>query len=229
MKNLITAIVCVGLASAVIVTPSVSAAQVSKQGSKYLFRIKWSPGKSYSYKMTTSVTGGQSMNLAGALKLKVLSVASGVANIESTMSGMGSQQPMTQKIKMDSRGKVVGQTSAQSMGTNMEFPKDPVAVGGTWNSTISMGGTGNLNSKNTLKGFKTINGKQYAHVVTSVTTSGSTGGMKMTGSGDSLVDMADGMSLRATFKMDMTVPMTRSDGGAASSQAIKMAVSVNRQ
>jgi len=228
--RIITTALLVGLmGSAVIVAPSIAQAQVSKKGTKYELRMKWTKNLKMSYDIDIQAAGqGQMMKMG--LTYLVKSVSGSTGSVLVTMSGMG-DKPSSSTVSIDNRGRVSG-GDAQSMGNFLEYPVNPVAVGESWSTKGSLpgmtGGTMDGTAKHTFKGFKTISGKQYAHIASTITTA-SGKELKGTGSSESLVAMADGHTLRSTMNMKMTFTMPAQNGGKPQSQTINMTVKMTKK
>ncbi|MBX3115426.1 MAG: hypothetical protein KF836_12745 [Fimbriimonadaceae bacterium] len=228
--RIITTALLVGLmGSAVVVAPSIAEAQVSKKGTKYQLRMKWTKNLKMSYDIDIQAPG-QSQSMKMGLTYLVKSVKGTTGSVLVTMSGMG-EKPSSSTVSIDERGRVSGGDS-QSMGNFLEYPVNPIGVGESWSTKGSLpgmtGGTMDGTAKHTLKGFKTISGKQYAHIASTITTS-SGNDLKGSGSSDSLVSMADGHTLRSTMNMKMTFTMPAQNGGKPQSQTINMVVKMTKK
>lgn len=205
--------------------PAATDAQIKQQGKKYLMRIKWQKGKQYDYSMKTSIQiPGMSAApepMAVDYTMKVASVSNGKAVVNVISQGN------TQKMTIDSRGKTSGGDAGAMFSSDMsQLPAKAVAIDETWVSNSKMDGpTGSMNVKATSKlvGFKTVAGKKMAHVNVKMNLSG--GGATGTGNGDILYVMSDGMTYRATIKMDMS--MTNPGGGPK--MKVKATTLINRR
>lgn len=210
-----------------------ASAQIRKQGNGYLMRINWQKGKVYNFNVKTSftmpgpgATGSRSqpqpMSMSSTAALRVTGVRNGVADVEvtTTSPAMSGTQSTPQKatVKMNNRGVVQGQGTTSVVAS---LPEKPVAVGGTWTSTVTspspMGGRATVNSRNTLKAVRQAGSRQIAEITTTGTVKG--GGMSGTTRGTFTIDMADGMvvSYRVTTNMSVTMPA----GNASGQQAAK--------
>ncbi|MCB0824637.1 MAG: hypothetical protein KDC26_00460 [Armatimonadetes bacterium] len=222
-RTVFTVLATLVMGGAMLTAPIPSQAQVKKQGSKYLFRIKWQKGKKYNYSMTTTTTmpgADKPMVQGGSISMLVKSVSNGTATVETTTNGMGSSG--TQTMKVDSRGKTVEVQGASGYANEFaQFPANAVAIGDKWTVNSSPMQGMNVKATNTLKGFKTINGKQYAHINSQMTISGQFGG---TGKADTLIDMADGMNLRSTINMKANV-----DTGNGQKMNLDLAIKLERK
>lgn len=225
MKKLIALSAAAMLVATFAALPMTSDAQVTKSGSKYTLRMKWSKGMKLNYSVTMTpqgVQGASSMQMALAYNVK--DVKGGVATIDSRVSMTG-QEPMSGTTKVDSRGRVVGESTGGG-GTIVELPEKAVAIGDTWKTSGQVPTPmGNLNGSatNKLMGFKKINGKEYAHVQTTMTTKGGFG--DGTGKTDSLIDMKDGMMFRSTMGMTFTTKAQ----GSQKAQKMSFKVDINRR
>jgi len=219
------------VAAAVAVVAGSAHAQVSKQGNKYLFRIKYVKGQTITYGMAMSMNmGGKSTPMNMNVSQKVVSVdSSGTATV--SVSGVGGQ-PMT--MKMDNRGRMVGGPQGMAAGSNsIQLPEKAVAVGESWAGSAAGGQQGmgvNMTATYTLKGFKTVHGKQCAEVaITMKMTGGGTSGGKKTsinggGGGSCFISMADGIAESVSISMKVGGSAT---GGAA--QTATVTTTMNRK
>ena len=205
----LTATLLVGglVAASMVSAPFVSNAQITKQGSKYLLRTKWTKGKVYKYGLTVAFEGGgQKQNMTSDITMTVKSVSGKNGTVEVKSSGMGQQGPATQTVTFDDRGKVLNGNNM--MGATADLPANPVAIGDSWtntlaasNQTMGMKGT----SKAKLVGVKSVGGRQCAVLAMTVSLSGGQQGMSGSGTGESLVDMADGQAVKTSMKMLVTM------------------------
>lgn len=178
----------------VLAAPVLSEAQVSKQGNKYLFRMKFAKGQKANYKMVSESTGMGSQAISTSMTMNTLvkDVKNGKASMEVTMGsilmngkpmGQGGQK---QTVELDATGGSLG-AGMGSVGGN--FPKQAIPIGGTWKATVPVqaggAGGGNMNSTYKFVGFTNVNGKQLAKIA--ITVSGFS-----SGSGSMLVDPKDG-------------------------------------
>ncbi len=197
------------LAFGVLMTPANTSAQIKPQGNKHLFRIKWVKGQSFNYKMTntTAIPGMKSPEpMPYAYTMAVKSVSGGKATVEikGKAAGAGAQ---TEPVTIDSRGKTTSKSQSSLFSSEMnQLPEKAVAIGESWTTSGEAPGMSGakltIKSTNTFKGFKTVNGKKMAHVHIVMALNGS--GMSGKGSGDVLHEVSNGMTFRATIKMDMT-------------------------
>lgn len=179
-----------------VIAPYAGYSQVKKQGSKYLFRYKWTTGRKLNYDMKTVMSfGGQSQTNSAPYTMKVLSVKNGLAKISMTSSG----QETTFSIDSLGRTKDLPMRDGQ-MPT---LPKEAIAKGATWKTNQDVATPmGSMKSTTvwTFKGTKVVNGSTKAILTNTVTMSGAMSGK---GTGSFLLDMSDAMLYRGTIKMDM--------------------------
>ncbi len=227
MKKLIALSAAGMLVATFAALPMTSDAQVTKSGSKYMLRMKWSKGMKLNYSVTMSAQGtpaGEPMKMGLAYTVK--DVKSGVATIDSRISMPGSE-PMTSTSKVDARGRMVGEAAGRGgTGTIVELPEKAVAIGDTWKTSGQVPtpmGSLDGSATNKLMGFKKINGKEYAHVQTTLATKGGFG--DGTGKTDSLIDMKDGMMFRSTMGMTFTMKAQ----GNQKAQKMSFKVDINRR
>jgi NMD protein affecting ribosome stability and mRNA decay len=200
-----TAWILLGLLAA----PSFSDAQVTQQGNKYLFRMKFTKGQKVSYKMTSTSTGmgSQAISTSMTMTTTVTDVKNGKATMEVAMGqilmngkpmGQGGQK---QTITVDSTG---GNVQGAGMGTvGANFPKEAIAIGDTWKASVPVaaGGAGSGNMQSTYKfvGFTNVNGIRAARITISVS------GFS-TGSGTMLVDTRDGSMISTDITTTTKIP-----------------------
>jgi hypothetical protein len=199
----------------------VAGAQVTKQGNGYLFRMKFSPGKTTRYHMLSSGNmQGQKFTTTMVSTQKVLSAKGGIAKIEMKMSDVKvvvNGKPMSQKmpqgmqsmtVQMDSMGNAAG-SSAGMQQTSISLPKSPVAIGSSWKSsaTIPMQGQSmTVNATYKFLGIENIGRVRAAKVATTLS---GTGQMAMTGAGTNWIDMSDGSLLKSSIMVTvMGIPVT---------------------
>lgn len=190
------------LAAAVTTAPTPSSAQISKSGKKYVLRMKWSKGQKLNYNIAMAMGGQKPMNMGLSYYVKSVKGKSGV--LEVTASAPGGQ-PTTETVTVDERGRLSG-GSASMNGNVLEYPAGAIGIGESWTTDATFpGAPGGLKgkAKNTLKGVRKVNGKEYMHIESKMNAKGT----QVTASGvnNVLVGMADGQILRSTMKMDITV------------------------
>lgn len=199
------------LGTSLAIAPSPSEAQVSKSGSKYLFRINWAKGKTYKWKVATSFTtpgAAKAQSYNSNYSAAVKDVKNGIATVTFTTGAMpGQPAPAPTTVKIDNRGKIQGSAGGLEQ-VQAQMPAEPIAIGGKWSSTQKMG-TGpaagmTVATTYVFKGIKTVGGKQVAEISASTKT---TGNPSMTGSGTGtmLVDMADGQLRSFTMSQNMSI------------------------
>lgn len=205
MKAPLLILVLVGL-------PTVVTPQIAKQGAGYLFRSKYTAGKTLRYTMLLSSTsGGQTvLNMETPLVMATKSVAKGVATIEvstgpAKMNGQSQGKVDKQTVKMDSRNRPVGgQSNFEGFGS-FAFPEKPVAIGSKWSQKVDMGtamGQLKMDANYTFAGVKTLGGTRVAEIRT--TMSGNMMG-PITGRGTSYIVLADGSLHSSTVQLTMKV------------------------
>jgi hypothetical protein len=211
----------------VALAPQTSEAQVTKSGSKYLLRMKWTKGLSMNYEINMRQQGGNGQGQKMGLNYAVQSVKGTSAVVLVTVN-MPGQQPTKQKVTIDDRGKATGGEAA-GLNNALEFPKEPIAVGGTWKTSgVFPGMSGQLKgtSTNVFKAIKTEGGKQYAVIESTLKATG--GGMTGNNKSTSLIDMADGHMKRSTMNMKMSISM-KDNSGKTQTQTIDMVVNIARK
>jgi len=210
-------------------------AQVTKVGGGYLFKNKFTVGKTTSYRMDmNSGFGGASYKVSLSYSQTVKSVKNGIATIEVTMTppmmngqpipGAGSGKPTKVTGRVDASGKLIDGSQAQAMG--MVYTAKPIPIGGKVTSQLNLGnspaGGGTLNAVYTLRKITTYKGKPAAEFGITV---GGKSEMKVSGSGTSWVSMADGSQLDS--KLTLNVELAAGQAGGGGSKPMKIGNSVN--
>ncbi len=219
--KLATTILLTGLLAAAVTTaPTPSQAQISKSGKKYVLRMKWAKGQKLNYNLAMSMSGQKPMNMGLSYNVKSLKGKAGVMDITATMPG---QSPTTETVTVDERGRVSG-GNANMSGNVLEYPAGAIGIGESWTTDATFpGAPGGLKgkAKNTLKGLRKVDGKDYMHIESKMDAKGTQ--VTATGVNNVLVGMADGQILRSTLKMDVTM----SNGNQK--QTVNMTVTLTRK
>lgn len=223
------------LTLAVLSLATVGAAQITKSGAGYDFKVKYAPGATYNYNLATAIKmsggpqgtpPGQTVNML--LKQQVVSTKNGITTLRVTSSGGpgGAQPPQT--VQVNNRGKIISGAGANS-GFNFlsGFPARPVKVGERWTSQTSlpMGpmGAGKANVAYIFRGLKNVNGKPAAQIDFTITMAGAAA---LRGSGTAFLNQADGQLINSAMKGAMTI--SPSAMGGASRPGVKpMTIGLN--
>ncbi|RYG47930.1 hypothetical protein EON79_05955 [bacterium] len=224
------------LALALTATAAISSAQVTKQGSGYLFRYKFTKGSVYKCLATV----GQSVGKASPNQLKVnipfsqkvVSVSGETASLSFSMGPITmngnplSQKPVTTTGTMTRLGKLTGAgaTSSGSPGL-VVFPSGPIKPGATWSAAFPLGamggmGGGTATAKYKFVGMKSVNGKQTAELAVTVNATGET---KVSGGGRTFVSLADGLMVMSNMTLNISNPQIQNAGGPS-----KVSINVKR-
>lgn len=185
-----------------------SGAQITKQGSGYLFRVKFTKGQKTSYLMTMlSDMGAQKVNVTMPMSQTVTAVDKGVATVKvqvgemkMMLNGKPIQNPAaaagkTLEIKMNNRGEMVG-SGAGSQQTSIPLPAKPVAVGSTWSDSTTVPVAGQpmkVNATYKLLGFEKLG--KYNTAKVAVTVKGA-GQVTVNGKGTVWLNMSDGSMVK---------------------------------
>lgn len=232
MRNInLTRIATVAVFAALYAT---SPAQIVKQGGGYLLRMKYTKGAIANYAMTTATSGGSAMpamNVAMPMRTKVLSVASGVGEVQYELgpisnNGKAMGQKQTVVVKIDSRGKMLSSAGVAQQVNNVTLPEKPVKPGATWTgvqTTQSQVGQMTLNATYKFAGLKTVGGKTVAEIQVNV--KGGNQMIQTAGTGSVFLLVSDG-SMHST---SMNQTMTMSGGQGGKPLEIKMKVSITRK
>jgi hypothetical protein len=204
---------------------ALAGAQVTKNGSGYLFRIKFIKGQKITYVMdTTSAMNGQKVVVKGTMGQTVTAVKGGigtlkvdVADMKMTLNGKPFQNPtgstaQSMEVRVDTRGQVQGSASGNAR-TSIPFPEKAVPLGGTWknSSTVPvMGQPVQVVAVYKLVGFQKVGKFNTAKVAVTIKGSGK---MKIAGTGTVWVNAADGTLVKnvnqITTPMAVTMTITR--------------------
>lgn len=200
--------------------------QVTKSGTGYLFRPKFTTGSAQKYLMKMSDPSGQTgLQMQMPFRQTVKSVVRGIATIEASMGpvSMGGK-PMANStskatIKVDSTGKVVG-SSAGASPAIQQFPTKPIKVNERWQASFPLsqmgaGSTGSVKTTYRFVRITTYKGKPAAELSMSFNASGQ---VPMSGSGKAFISMADGSALNTVMSMKV------SQGASAPSSSIKITI-----
>jgi hypothetical protein len=198
--------------------PSSGDAQIVRSGAGYKMRAKYVKGTVMKYTIAATYSmggsGTKSQPIEMPMSLKVIDVKGGVGTVQFQLSMPGGGKPMEGTVKMDAQGRAVGKSNPMLQGVGSVFLPDKVLkVGDTWTSTSdSPSVVGDLKAKTTyrFKGIKSVKGKQVAELTLS--SSGASKGIKMSGSGTMLLLVSDAslFSLVTDQKLVMdssTIPM----------------------
>lgn len=212
---------------------SAAEAQVTQRGNGYLFRQKFTPGQTLRYTFRVNTIGAmpgsnKPMTLVMPMAMKVVSVRAGIATMSITrgamsMNGqrMGANTSPPVTIKMNNQGKVV-QGPAGSSGSLAVLPANPVPVGGTWTSTVPIPQMGQAKATYKFLGISNVGGRPVARIGMSMSSLGAT---RMSGTGTTLISVADGSAVSANMNMNLTMPAARQ---GTKPQTMKMRINISR-
>ncbi len=191
-----------------------SPAQVSKQGSRYLLRMKLEGGKTYSYSIVHRIVfpdRKRPVDMSGQFTLKVQSVRDGVASVVTQYKGLQGTSDQAVSGKVDSKGDVVaGQSPELEM---VKFPDKAVKIGDSWKNTStteSLFGRVKVSSTLTLRKIGSVGGKRVAVISVAMTITGA----KVSGSGTGSIQVAtaDGVLQSVDAENRLVVTSTNSKG-----------------
>lgn len=204
------------LAAALLLGAALGQAQIAKQGSAYLFRMKFTKGAKYAYKMNVDMTMPKGMggpadgkaNMLMTMNIHVKDVKKDVATVAYSaspmkMNGKEMGKATQMEVKQNTRGKFVQGDAAAMNAGSINLPEKPIKLGDSWTAETKMGtgaGAMTVNAKYTFKSIKTVNGKQIA--VLGVTMASSTP-VKLNGGGTVELYMSDG----ALYASDTTATL----------------------
>ena len=208
---------------------ALGSAQITKSGSAYLLRMKHTPGATYRYGVASTIGGasanGQAMKFSLPMVWKVVGVKNNIATIDTTVGPikMGKDvvgQATKNRIQLNSRGQLVGKAGSGQQVTP-SLPDKPIKIGQSWSASapIDLPGQGakKISAQYTLKGFKTVSGKQVAELA--IKTTG-----QAAGTGSMLLLMSDGSLFRSNMNLNLSV--TGPNGAA---MTYKVTANISRQ
>jgi hypothetical protein len=200
------AAMCITLAAAC----QLSGAQVTKQGTGYLMRMKFTPGQTLKYSMTSGAKLiKDSMTVVIPIVMSVKSVQGNIATISLKSGPMvvnGAPQahdPQVAVVKLDNRGRPAG--GGQALQVAAELPERPIKIGEEFTTFKSVTiGTQQLKvtSVNRLTAIKKVGDRTVAVVEERRIGSGA---MQIKGTGTTLLDFVDGSIISMKSQMAMVV------------------------
>ena len=197
-----------------------SQAQITKSGNAYLFRMKYTKGAKYKFVLNSSVPVANKQKAASLSVPYSMTVSDVTGNVGTLAMQVGPSRvgdkvvgPVQNVVvKLDTRGRIVGNNTNPGNISGIVFPDKPVKIGDTFpvNGNAATGAAGmTITGSYKFLGIKTVGGKQVAELA--ITLSG-TGTASSQGSGVSLLDVADGQIITATINQTITV---KPQGGKA--------------
>jgi hypothetical protein len=208
----VVAVALFGLALSVAAQPATS--QVTRSGSGYLFRVKYTKGARLDYQLISvwpkPARPSDPKRMEGPLSMTVLDVAGGVATIRveagpfSLDGRRDLARPNTMQLKMDNRGKIVEGGAGMSQLSGIHLPEKPLKIGESFVATNVVPVQSIkivVKAHCTFVGFKTINGRRAAELKLSLS---STGLAPTKGTGTQYIDAADGQMLSAQIDQTAT-------------------------
>lgn len=218
-------------------------AQITKGAKGYTFRLKYTPGKTISNKMT--ITTGMDMGGKGskpmsfAMNMPIKSKCTGqkgdvftVVTTSGPMTMNGKPQEgakaQTATVKINTQGQIIEGAAAQDMNlSSIKLPSGPIKVGDKWKGVINMPqNQGKVDATYQLNGVKMINGKECAIIGVAMVMSGGMG--KMTGNGTINLLTADAQPLNMSMKLGGTVNAGAAGAGAGSGMKMNMSLNLVR-
>ncbi len=193
------------VASALSIVSMPGSAQITKQGTGYVFRYGFKKGATYKYSAKiTNQMGASPVVQKLTYSMKVVKVEKDVASLEYvyTMPGADPKtKPQPQTVKMNRMGKVsMGDTAMQAAMS--EFPAKAVKINETWKSKgggfATPGGTGSAEVTYRLISVKKMGKRQVAEIRMFVIFNA--GAVKGKANGTQWLDMADGMPVKQSLK-----------------------------
>jgi hypothetical protein len=188
-------------------------AQVSQSAKGYLFRMKFSKGKTIKYASQVSTSTGKSVfSVLFPITLTAASVRGDVSDLIVRSGPMSINKKQlgsvtTYRMQVNSRGKVVGGQGATSAGIT-EFPANPVKPGASWDASINVagtsmgGGASRVTAHYRFQKVTSYKGKPVAQLGVKVFATGST---RISGDGVSFVSMTDGGVVHSALKLQVSI------------------------
>ncbi|MBX3119271.1 MAG: hypothetical protein KF784_09410 [Fimbriimonadaceae bacterium] len=203
-RNILLSLAVVGALAAT------SSGQIAKSGSGYLFRLKYKPGQTIGYNMTTEARyggpAGESVKVVFGMQVAAKTANKGQYGVvftifPATVVQDGKKQTTGEKAvvnaTVDSVNRIVKSDAPEGAAPDimdLTFPDKPIKPGFTW-ETASVGnmmklGTLTAKTKYTFVGIKTVNGVSVAEIATTLT--GTQQSAVLSGQGTLLLRTADG-------------------------------------
>jgi len=192
-------------------------AQVTQQGNVYLFRLHLTQGEKLNFRVPFSISGvgDTPMNLHFAMKLRVEKVtrtgtATIHAKIDSGTFALPGIDPKGGSFVVDNRGRV-GDTGTSPVGFCVVYPRDPIAVGGTFVAPVAstMGGAG-ASTQATFKfiGFSGVGIHRVARFTFKVAGNKAPGGSVLVRTSDGVIEKYFTTFIAITSATDKPVSVT---------------------
>lgn len=181
--------------------------QIVPSSGGYDFKLKYTKGQKIVYSSSTSLSQGGMKPFDMTISMLCTDVKNGVYTVKMNVGGLPGQKPTDVVVKMDNKGKIVGGSAAakQAMGMGAtNLPSKPIKIGESWKSSVDTavaGATLKVNTTYTLKGMKSVGGKQVADIAISMSSTGS--GMTMSGTGSLQLSAADANLVTMVMNMKM--------------------------
>jgi hypothetical protein len=128
---------------------TLAGAQVTQQGSGYLFRVHLAKGEKLQFRIPFTISGIEGMNLRFGMRLKVLRLSrEGVAtlhcDVDTGSMHLPGISPKGGDFSVDQRGRVNVEEGNPPLGFCIIYPKEPVPVGGKFIASVPAALGGNL-------------------------------------------------------------------------------------
>jgi hypothetical protein len=224
--------------------PQQAGAQITAQGGGHLLRLRFTRGATINYSTTTTFqmpgAKGAPGSMTMPLSIRVTDVRNDVATLTVTTTApqlpgaKGKAQQQTQTMRMDRRGRPVGQPVMGLEGLSHGYPQGPVRIGQTWTDTMTMPGPGGQMSLRSTYRLVSVQGG-FANINVALSGSAQGGGakgkgamtMRISGTGTMRVDVRDGWA--QSSRMNMTMNMTMNGGTGQQAQTVTMTTTTTRR
>lgn len=200
----------------VLAVAAVGPAQVTKSGTGFLLRAKYTPGQTLKYVMSSDAAMGgskQVMKMTSPIVMAVKGVKAGVAEIVVTtgpasLNGQSQGAADKRTVKLDTRNRPIGGPTNYEAFSSFELPEKPVKPGQSWKGQTKLDtpmGAVTMAATYTFVGIKTVAGKQVAEIKSAIT--GSMMG-PIKGNSTAYLNVADGMLHSVSGKTRTEVKMS---------------------
>ncbi len=234
MKHPVRLFSCLSVFAAPALFASPVRAQVTRAGDAYQFRVKYHKGMKIDYLMTITLTtaagtqpapapGGkaQTIIMTNTIDGTVTDVQNKIATIKMisgplTFNGKAQGQAQTVTLKLDDRGKPVGDSPFNAQNLPLSVPDKPLKVGSTYSTkqtTSIMQMPISVNAVYKFEGMKSAQGHRYAAFTLTLDGSGNfpspQGGasIKFTikGTGTMARSVEDGLFMKSVAEQIVTI------------------------
>lgn len=198
------------ICSWLVTLPCISGAQIKKTGNGYLFRYKFSPGKTIKYSVASKVMRPNNgpTYIYGPFVETVKGLSNSGAQMTATFGPLKSGQhsimgAMHYNFSETTLGKIATPNAPQMFPI---YPQQSIKVGQSWDATANgaaLGSKSTINARYTFLGVMQLKGHDVAKINFELIASGQA---DTTGVGTDYFLLSDGSLWQSEFRMIMTPP-----------------------